>query len=194
VTRILIVVGLSAAIVGCGSSSPDREASMPSVTTPTQENAPTPTQESAPNRRLAALPGPCARGARGAIPGGVTRVEPFNPPSGAVACRIEGSSLTAIAMIDSAPQPYQRLEREVVEYGQNVEWTKVPASAFPRSIKGLGLDAHWFPLQSRLLTTDGVRLITIKLHAHSIGPTERKAIATRLARVYLGPLHKPPGY
>jgi hypothetical protein len=182
--RILTVVVLAAAIVGCGSSSPDRQASVPPVPTTTQQPA---------LASNAALPPPCARRARSAIPGSV-RTRPFNPPSGAVACRLEGSSVTAIAMIDSASQPYQRLEREVVEYGQNVEWTKVPPSAFPRSIKGLGLDAHWFPLQDRLLTTDGVRLITIKLHAHSIEPREREAIAIRLGRAYLGPLHKPPGY
>jgi hypothetical protein len=183
--RILTVVVLVAAVVGCGSSSPDRQASAPPVTTTTAQQPALASN--------AALPPPCARRARAALEGRV-RAKPFNPPSGAVACRLEGSSLTAIAMIDSAPQPYERLEREVVEYGQNVEWTTLPRSAFPRSIKRLGLDAHWFPLQDRLLTTDGVRLITIKLHAHSIAPREREAIAIRLGRAYLGPLRKPPDY
>ena len=86
------------------------------------------------------------------------------------------------------------MEREVVEFGQNVDWTRVPRGAYPRTVKHLGLDADWFPLQSRLLTTDGVRLVTIKVRAQSAGPLERRATAIGLARVYLGPLHKPPGY
>jgi hypothetical protein len=128
------------------------------------------------------------------IPGGVGRSRPFDAPSGSAGCRIEGPRLTAIVLIDSAPQPYVRMERKVVEYGQNVEWTTLPARAFPRSIKHLGLDADWFPLESRLLTTDGVRLTEVKLKAPAIGPRQREDIAIRLSRAYLGPLHKPPGY
>jgi hypothetical protein len=97
-------------------------------------------------------------------------------------------------MLDSAPQAYTRMEREQVEFWQNVEWSHKTARAAPRPVGHLGLGGYWFPVQSRLLTTDGVRLVTIKMQAPSKGPRERKAAAVRLARVYLGPPHKPPGY
>jgi len=77
---------------------------------------------------------------------------------------------------------------------QNVEWSHKTARAAPRPVTTLGLGGYWFPLQSRLLTTDGVRLITVKVRAPSTGPAERKADAVALAQVYLGPLRKPAGY
>ena len=94
-------------------------------------------------------------------------------------------------MLDSAPQAYTRMEREQVEFWQNVEWSHKTARAAPRPVTTLGLGGYWFPVQSRLLTTDGVRLITIKLRARSMGPAERKDEAVKLARIYLGPLQHP---
>jgi hypothetical protein len=67
-----------------------------------------------------------------------------------------------------------------------VDWSKVPASAYPRTVKHLGLDADWFPRQGRLLSTDGVRLITVKMRLPE-APGEGKAAAIRLTRTYLGP-------
>ena len=102
--------------------------------------------------------------------------------------------MSVIVMLDSAPQAYTRMEREQVEFWQNVEWSHKAARAAPRPVVHLGLVGNWFPLQNRLLTTDGVRLITIRVRAPSSGPSERKASAERLARAYLGPPQKPPGY
>jgi hypothetical protein len=102
--------------------------------------------------------------------------------------------MSVIVMLDSAPQAYTRMEREQVEFWQNVEWSHKSARSAPRPIAHLGLGGYWFPLQSRLLTTDGVRLITVKVRAPSSGPSARKAAAVRLARPYLGPPRKPPGY
>jgi hypothetical protein len=116
---------------------------------------------------------------------------PFTASNGADGCRFRAHDTAVVVRLDSAPQAYARMEREVVEFGQNVDWTKVPRRAYPRTVTHLGLDADWFPLQSRLLTTDGVRLITIKVRSASLGPTERKAAAVRLAGVYLGPLRHP---
>ncbi len=102
--------------------------------------------------------------------------------------------MSVTVMLDSAPQAYTRMEREQVEFWQNVEWSHKAARAAPRPVGHLGLGGYWFPLQSRLLTTDGVRLVTIKVRAPSARFSESKATATRLARVYLGPPQKPPGY
>jgi hypothetical protein len=107
---------------------------------------------------------------------------------------LRASGREAIVMLDSAPQAYTRMEREQVEFGQNGEWSHKTARAAPRPITDLGLGGYWFPVQSRLLTTDGVRLITIKVRSPAAGPAQRKALATRLARIYLGPDRKPPGY
>lgn len=97
-----------------------------------------------------------------------------------------------ISRLDSAPQAYTRLERQIVEYGQNVLHSG--ARSFPQSIKHLGLDAHWLAAEDRLLTTDGVRLIDVKVRWPSASETAQKELAIRLAHVYLGPLQKPPGY
>ena len=82
------------------------------------------------------------------------------------------------------------MEREQVEFWQNVEWSHKTARAAPRPITTLGLGGYWFPVQSRLLTTDGVRLVTIKLHS-DLPPRAKQGIAVAMARTYLGPLRHP---
>ena len=118
----------------------------------------------------------------------------FTASNGAEACRIRAPGREAVVLLDSAPQPYARMEREQVEFWQNVEWSHEAARAAPYPITSLGLGGYWFPLQRRLLTTDGVRLITIKLRSAGHPAGARKRLATRLAHVYLGPPRKPPGY
>ncbi len=118
---------------------------------------------------------------------------PFNASNGAAGCRLHAGDLGAVVMLDSAPQPYIRMEREQVEFWQNVEWSHKAAHAAPAPVTSLGLGGYWFPLQSRMLTTDGVRLDTIKV-IWPAGGAERKTLAVRLAHVYLGPPVKPPGY
>jgi hypothetical protein len=123
-----------------------------------------------------------------------TEAKPFTASNGAESCRFRAAGREAVVHLDSAPQPFTRMEREQVEFWQNVEWSHETARSAPRPLTKLGLGGYWFPVQSRLLTTDGVRLITIKLRSPDAGPAERKALATRLARVYLGPPQKPAGY
>jgi hypothetical protein len=138
------------------------------------------------DRTAAQLPRACAGHADGTS---------FTASNGADACRFKADGASVTVMLDSAPQAYTRMEREQVEFWQNVEWSHKTARAAPRAVSHLGLDGYWFPVQTRLLTTDGVRLITVKLRSSSaVGPTERRSLAIRLARTYLGPLHKPPGY
>jgi hypothetical protein len=120
--------------------------------------------------------------------------ESFRASNGAEGCRFGSDGMSVTVMLDSAPQAYERMEREQVEFWQNVEWSHKTARAAPRPVGHLGLGGYWFPVQSRLLTTDGVRLVTVKVRAPSSGPSERKSAAVRLARTYLGPRQKPAGY
>ena len=137
-----------------------------------------------------ALASACAHRARVMLR--ATEVDPYKASNGANACRLRGPGGEAIVLLDSAPQAYTRMEREQVEFWQNVEWSHEAARAAPYPVTSLGLGGYWFPLQRRLLTTDGVRLITIKLRLPD--PAASKSLAIRLAGVYLGPLHKPAGY
>jgi hypothetical protein len=128
---------------------------------------------------------------------GSSKPTPFRAPNLAKSCHFEreDGGPDVIVELDSAPQPYVRMDREQVEFWQNVEWSGQAAKAAPYPITSLGLGGYWFPLQRRLLTTDGVRLITIKVKSGgSAGGTAGKLLATRLARLYLGPPVKPPGY
>lgn len=122
------------------------------------------------------------------------RVSPFEASNRAPGCRLRAGDRQVVVMLDSAPQPYIRMDREQTEFWQNVEWSHQAAHAAPAPITSLGLGGYWFPLQSRLLTTDGVRLDTIKVIWPTGDPAERKPLAVDLAHVYLGPPVKPPGY
>jgi hypothetical protein len=137
------------------------------------------------DRTVAQLPRACSGHSHGSA---------FTASNGADGCRFRAGGMSVTVMLDSAPQAYTRMEREQVEFWQNVEWSHKAARAAPRPITTLGLGGYWFPLQSRLLTTDGVRLVTVKVRAPSVGPSERKSEAVRLAQTYLGPPRKPPGY
>ena len=122
----------------------------------------------------------------------------FTAPGGEASCRFTtrgaggARTLDVVAELDSAPQAFYRLEREVVEYGQNVLWHNEGAAAYPRDVAHLGLDADWLAAADQLITTDGVRLITILVNAapaHAADGAE--GIAASLARCYLGPLVPP---
>jgi hypothetical protein len=122
----------------------------------------------------------------------------FTASGGEASCRFttrspDGRGLDVVAELDSAPQAFYRLEREAVEYAQNVLWAHEGEASYPRQVQHLGLDADWFPAGHQLATTDGVRLITIVFVAGSRATPAPERICTSLARVYLGPLIPPHG-
>lgn len=182
-------------LAGCGSSSDEGTTAVSTPAPPVSSPAP----------KLGAhhhdLQPACSRQARAVLakaasvdPSAVTGT-PFKASNKAGACRLQAGDAQVVVMLDSAPQPYVRMDREQVEFWQNVEWSDQAAKAAPYPMTSLGLGAYWFPLQRRLLTTDGVRLVTIKVKSPGpAAPTESKPLAARLAEVYLGPLVKPPGY
>jgi hypothetical protein len=195
--RFVIPVLLAAAIAGCGSAS----GGTPTATAPTQAaitGPPATTSVAATPTTRSHLASACSSRARRILSRyGSVKPSPYTAKSGAESCHFEpsGGGPDVVVGLDSAPQAYVRMEREQVEFWQNVEWSHQPARASPYPITSLGLGGYWFPLQRRLLTTDGVRLITVKLRSSgSAGAAARKSLASRLARIYLGPLVKPPGY
>jgi hypothetical protein len=190
--RILILACfLAAVLAGCGSASGGTR----TATAPTQAATTSPAATTTSRSRLASA---CSSRARRALARyGSVNASPFTASSGAESCHFEssGGGPDVVVELDGAPQPYVRMEREQVEFWQNVEWSHEAARASPYPITSLGLGGYWFPLQRRLLTTDGVRLITIKMRSSgSSGPATPKSLAARLARIYLGPPVKPPGY
>jgi hypothetical protein len=150
-----------------------------------------------PLRTTAALPGPCSPLARTALAHAL-RVSPsavtarlFTPPSGVSACRFTARGLDIVTTLDSAPQVYYRFERTTVEYAQNVVWAHLGVGAELVDIPHIGLDADWIPPHHELITTDGVRLITVTVVSGRPHPTPPRTVAVLIARTYLGPLHNP---
>jgi hypothetical protein len=91
-----------------------------------------------------------------------------------------------VANVDSAPQAYFRLERTIVEAGQ--QFGAVRTFAAPVHVPHLGLDASWFPDQDQLMTTDGHRLITVTVSWRAVKARRRISLAAAVARRYLGKL------
>ena len=176
-----LALGLSLVTVGCGGAARSAARVSPS--------------------RVALSP-PCSTRARGelarssgiAVDSVVS--SPFTASGGAASCRFSArdgvaGSLEVVAELDSAPQAYYRLDREVVEFSQNVIWAHLGERAYPYPIPHLGLAADWFPSENQLLSTDGVRLITIVVSSLPAGAGGGARVAASLARIYLGPLVSP---
>lgn len=102
----------------------------------------------------------------------------FRVAAGRSAARVKVS-----ATIDSGPQAEFRFQRTVEEQGQ--QFGSVRLAAPPEDVRGIGLDADWFPDQTELMTTDGKRLITVTVSWPAANPKRWRAIAERVARVYV---------
>jgi hypothetical protein len=108
---------------------------------------------------------------------------------------VSARHLKLAVTLDSEPQAYFRLERTAVEASQQFGTVRVEPA--PEAIVGLGLDAWWFPGERKVMTTDGVRLITVSVRWPEVGKDRERALGKSVARVFLGPLHpeaaKPNG-
>ncbi len=93
-----------------------------------------------------------------------------------------------VVNVDSSPQPYARLERAIVEAGQ--QFGVVRGFAAPVTVPKLGLDASWFPDLHDVMTTDGNALITATVSWPHVSQARRRALATIAARAYLGKLNR----
>jgi hypothetical protein len=90
--------------------------------------------------------------------------------------------LRVVVNVDASPQPYTRLERTIVEAGQ--QFGTVRSFAAPVAVGGLGLDAAWLPDQDELITADQRRLITVTVSWKG-SRRPRQALARALAHRYL---------
>lgn len=106
-------------------------------------------------------------------------------------CTYRAGHVRVVANIDSSPQPYERLERAVVEAQQ--QFGAVRTEAPPERVAGLGLDADWFPREHQLMTTDGRKLITMTVAWPHARRARMRALARAVARVYLGRRAVPGG-
>ena len=96
-----------------------------------------------------------------------------------VTCEYGG---TVQVIVDSAPQALVRWQRAQVERTQTTaEWADIPDQQ-PRMVSGLGLGAFWVSGPRELVTTDGRRLITVRV-VHPVG--DARATAVRVARAAL---------
>lgn len=86
--------------------------------------------------------------------------------------------------VDTSPQPYMVLSRKIVE-GQQV-FTPTRLTPAPIAVMGLGLLASWFPAESQLMSTDGVRMITTSVTWSGVSQLRERQLATRISRLYLG--------
>ncbi len=94
-----------------------------------------------------------------------------------------GARVEVTANVDTSPSPYFRLERTAVEAQQVFTPTRVlPA---PQAFSGLGLDAYWFPAQTQLMSTDGVRLITVSVSWRRAKQRRDRGLAETVSRPYL---------
>jgi hypothetical protein len=98
-----------------------------------------------------------------------------------------GRPVRVTVNLDNGPQPYFRLERTAVEASQQFGTERLYAA--PDLIMGLGLDADWFPTDNYVLTTDGVKLITVTVAWPGSSQGKREALSIAIARRFLGRIH-----
>ncbi len=98
-------------------------------------------------------------------------------------CRITAGAIRTVVNVDSSPQPYQRLERTIVEDGQQFGTQRNFSP--PEAVSGVGLDAAWIPDQTKLITADHRVLVTVTIAWPHTRETDQVRLARSLARVAL---------
>ena len=93
------------------------------------------------------------------------------------------SAVNVTVEVDVEPQAYAILERTIEEAAQIFPQRLFAA---PQQVRGVGIDASWFPPQQHLLTTDAVRLVTATIGWPRVRRGRKVALAVVAARAYLG--------
>jgi hypothetical protein len=134
---------------------------------------------------------PCSRQMAAVTGAGAhTRVVSREPQ--VVTCRYEAAGRDFRVTVDTAPQAWLRWERAQVERQQTAsEWSDTPSQK-PRDVAGVGGGAFWVRAPRELVTSDGRRLLTVRvLQPAAAQPARRAAIG--VARAGLGPVQIPTG-
>ena len=116
------------------------------------------------------------------------RAAAFIAPSGSEGCRYRapgarGPDVTV--ELDAAAQAYYRLDREVVEYSQNVIWAHQSPKVYPQYIPRLGIEADWLPSPQELVSTDGLRVVSVSMSRWIARAGAAELAAEDVARLYL---------
>jgi len=150
----------------CGSSS--------------SRSVPTATSHVAPRPGASACPADVAAGVSRLGRGHVS-IHPFVAPDGAHGCRLEIPDGPVVTVtVDGAPQPYTRLERQIVETGQVFGTHRVTPA--PIHVDRLGLDASWFPGLQEVLTANSRALVSVGVTWSGQPVSRRRATAVSVAR------------
>lgn len=97
-----------------------------------------------------------------------------------------GRGVDVTVNVDTSPQPYMVLARTIEERSQGFTPTSVLAAPVAVAVMGLGLEASWFPDESALMSTDGLRLVTVTVRKRGAKQAAKVRFATRISRLYLG--------
>jgi hypothetical protein len=110
------------------------------------------------------------------------RLHPFTPPIGSQGCRVTSTPPGPVVTltVDTAPQPFQRLERQIEETDQI--FTPHRITPAPIDIRGVGLDASWFPALQEVLTANRRALVAVNVGWAGHTEGRRRAAATAIAR------------
>jgi hypothetical protein len=169
----LAAVAAGAALSGCGGGS-----------SPAPRSAPAASEPAAPAEPEVVACVPDGRRAVSRAAGAPARMRTTGVSTGEATCVYEAGAVRVDVLVDANPQAEVRFGRAVVERDQNAVWSSAPARA-PRLLQGIGRGADWFPADRELLTTDGRRLISVKLVRGPRPDRARLRLARAVARATL---------
>ncbi|HEY6891593.1 MAG TPA: hypothetical protein VI300_27560 [Solirubrobacter sp.] len=90
-------------------------------------------------------------------------------------CRLTAAAAEFRVIVDTAPQALVRFQRAQVERTQTTrEWANIPAQQ-PIMVTGVGQGAFWVRAPRELVTTDGRRLVTVRVIRPRAATTARRA-------------------
>jgi hypothetical protein len=107
-----------------------------------------------------------------------------------VTCLYEAAGRTFRVTVDTAPQAWWRWQRAQVERQQTASlWSHTPSQQ-PRDVPGVGGGAFWVQAPRELVTSDGRRLLTVRV-LRPVAAAQARRAAIPVARAGLGPVRIP---
>jgi hypothetical protein len=118
--------------------------------------------------------------------GGAVRMTAAPASTGVRGCRyvVAGGPIVVVS-VDSNPQAQTRFSRAVVERDQVALWSHHRDDA-PRLLGDIGVGADWFPGERELLSTDGRRLVSVRVPRGSRPQGIARAVSVAVLRARVG--------